>query len=120
MNRLRCLSAALTLCTILLPGAARPARQQTLAEADRHYDEKSYGAALEGYRSLEKAGAVPSLRRDEIGYRITVCLGKTKKWDEALKSSLDFVKAHRGTVWEPRELYWLARLYAGIDHEGYR
>src|SRR5437867_10384681 len=82
-------------------------RASTLADADRLYEEKSYAAALKSYEHELQAGAVPAGRRDEVQYRIAVSLGKAKQWDRALEQSLEFVKTHRGTVWEPRGLYWL-------------
>src|SRR5579871_1506341 len=83
--------------------AAQPARM-TLAEADRHFAQKSYAAALQGYQAALQAGAVPAGRREEIAYRVAVALGKTKQWDRALETTLTFVKQHRETVWEPRAL----------------
>jgi alpha-2-macroglobulin len=92
----------------------------TLEMADRAYDEKSYAAALDAYDRLLKADRVPAARRDDVQYRIGVSLGKSQKWDRALEQSLQFVKTHRGTVWEPRGLYWLGRLYLGVPHNGWR
>ncbi|MFN3650180.1 MAG: alpha-2-macroglobulin family protein [Armatimonadota bacterium] len=92
----------------------------TLAEADKLYVEKSYAAALEGYLKLLEAKRVPAARQDEVEYRVVVSLGKTEKWDRALEAGLEFVKARRGTVWEPRGLYWLGRLYLGVPHHGWR
>jgi uncharacterized protein YfaS (alpha-2-macroglobulin family) len=92
----------------------------SLAEADRDYVRKSYAAALSGYERALQAGQVSAERRDEVEYRITVALGKTHRWDRALEQSLAFVKAHRGTVWEPRGLYWLGRLYLAAPHQGFR
>ena len=57
---------------------------------------------------------------DLVAYRAAVSLGKTQQWDRALRASLDFVKARRGTVWEARGLYWLGRLYVSVPHQGYR
>jgi uncharacterized protein YfaS (alpha-2-macroglobulin family) len=96
------------------------ARAATLAEADRLYGEKSYAAALEVYERLLQAGSVPEDRQDEIRYRVGVCLGKSEQWDRALEYGLEFVKNRRGTVWEPRGLYWLGRLYLGVPHNGWR
>src|SRR5437660_675757 len=99
---------------------ARPAPAQTLADADRLYAEKSYAGALEGYERLLKEDQVPAQRRDEVQYRVAVCLGKSEKWDRALEYGVDFVRTHVKTVWEPRGLYWLGRLYLGVPHNGYR
>lgn len=92
----------------------------TLSRADRLYAEKSYGAAAQAYEQLLRAGKLPAARRDETQYRIAVALGKGKQWDRALERSLAFVKAHRGTVWEPRGLYWLGRLYHAVPHHAWR
>jgi alpha-2-macroglobulin len=96
------------------------AKASTLEQADRLYEEKSYAGALEAYERLLKAGQVPAKRRDEVQYRIAVSLGKSEKWDRALEYGLDFVKSHQKTVWEPRGLYWLGRLYLGIPHQGWK
>jgi uncharacterized protein YfaS (alpha-2-macroglobulin family) len=113
-----------TLC-VLLPalvfGAmALKSRGASLADGDRHYRQKSYAAALAAYSAALKADAVPAQRRDEVRYRMVVCLGKTDQWDRALDQGLEFVKSHRKTVWEPRGLYWLGRLYLAVPHQGYR
>src|SRR5437016_6100623 len=89
-----------------LYGFAAQERAVGLADADRLYNEKSYAGALKEYERRLQAGEVPGGRRDEVQYRIVVALGKTKQWDRALAQSLDFVKTHRGTVWEARGLYW--------------
>lgn len=109
----------LLLVTGLTGGYTAP-RQATLAEADKLYAEKSYAGALKGYEEALKAGAVPAARRDEVRYRSAVSLGKSEKWDRALQASLDFVKQHRGSVWEARGCYWLGRLYLALPHQGYR
>ncbi|HTE18386.1 MAG TPA: MG2 domain-containing protein, partial [Armatimonadota bacterium] len=93
---------------------------QTLEQADKLYEEKSYAGALEAYERLLKAGKVPAPREDEVAYRIAVSLGKAQKWDRALDQSLQFVKEHQKTAWEPRGLYWMGRLYVGVPHEGWR
>jgi uncharacterized protein YfaS (alpha-2-macroglobulin family) len=103
-----------------LAGLAAQARQATPAEADRLYREQSYAAALQRYEQLQKAGTIPAARRDEVQYRVAVCLGKTKQWDRALAQGIDLVKGHRGSVWEPRGLYWLGRLYLAVPHQGWR
>lgn len=115
----------LLLATLLCALAAQALYAQgpkvaTLAEADRLYLEKSYASALEAYGRLLQAGAVPAERKDEVRYRIAVSLGKSEKWDQALAQSLEFVKTHRGTVWEPRGLYWIGRLYLGVPHQGWK
>lgn len=92
----------------------------TLAGADKAYAEKSYASALPAYQRLLDSGQVPPARQDEVRYRICVSLGKAKKWDQALERSLEFVKTHRGTVWEPRGLYWLGRLYVAVPHMGWK
>src|SRR6516165_6692972 len=109
----------------LLPGIALcalagHAPPQDLPAADRLFKEKSYAGALAIYERLLKAGSVPAARRDEVEYRIAVSFGKSQKWDAAMERSLAFVKAHRGSVWEPRGLYWLGRLYLAVPHQGYR
>jgi uncharacterized protein YfaS (alpha-2-macroglobulin family)/tetratricopeptide (TPR) repeat protein len=100
--------------------ASAPPKAPTLADGDRYYGEQSYGRALAIYERLLRSEAVPAERRDEVGYRIPVALAKSAKWDRALEKSIEFVKAHRGTVWEPRGLYWLGRTYLAAAHEGYR
>jgi uncharacterized protein YfaS (alpha-2-macroglobulin family) len=95
-------------------------RSADLVAADKLYAEKSYAGALTAYESLLKSGDVPAARKDDLQYRVGVCLGKTEKWDRALAYSLEFVKTHRRTVWEPRGLYWLGRLYLGSPHQAWR
>src|SRR5437870_4442994 len=116
---------AAILATVLLLGLAfcslaAHAPPRDLAAADRLFKEKSYAGALAIYERLLKAGSVPAARRDEVEYRIAVSLGKSQKWYRAIERSLAFVKGHRGTVWEPRALYWLGRLYLAVPHQGYR
>jgi alpha-2-macroglobulin len=89
---------------------------QTLADADKQFDHKSYKNALKAY----EAAQVPADRRDVVAYRIAVSLGKTQQWDRALTAGLEFVKTHRGSVLEARGLYWLGRLYVSVPHQGYR
>lgn len=93
---------------------------QSLAQADRFFQEKSYVNALEAYEGALKAGTVPAGRRDEVALRVVTCLGESKRWDTAFESGIAFVKAHRGTVWEPRALSVLGRLYFQAPHNGYR
>src|SRR5262245_33478953 len=74
---------------------ALPLHAQTspsLAQADRSFLQKSYAAALKGYERAGKAGQVPTTRKDEVAYRIAVCLGKSQQWDRALARSLEFVQ----------------------------
>jgi uncharacterized protein YfaS (alpha-2-macroglobulin family) len=94
--------------------------EQQLQEGDKAYTEKSYSNALKYYLSLASENKLPADRKDEIGLRICIALGKTGQWDKALKESIDFVKTHVKTVWEPRGLYWLGRLYVGISHSGWK
>ncbi len=113
--------ATVGLCLAL--GGASSARKDdppNLAQADRLYAEKSFGRALAGYEAAMKVGAVPAVRRDEVQLRIAECLGKTEKWDRAFEASLEFVKDHRGSVWEPRGLYWMGQLYLKAPRFGYR
>lgn len=91
-----------------------------LKAGDAAYAEKSFGRALKNYKAAEKRGDVPTARRDEIGVRITLALGRSKQWDRALTHGLDFVKQHRATVWEARGLHALAQIYLNATHEGYR
>ena len=117
--------ALLILCLAAAGSAvvARSVHQRTanpLVEGDRLYREKSFAGALKSYEAAAKAGRVPRARRQEIRYRIAVCLGRTEQWDRALAESLVFVKENRGSVWEPRGLYWLGRLYTSVPHQGYR
>jgi len=92
----------------------------SLVHADRLYTEKSYGAAAKAYEQLAATRKIPAARKDEVQYRIAVALGKGKQWDRALERSLAFVKGHRDSVWEPRGLYWLARLYLAVPHQAWR
>src|SRR5205823_2943418 len=94
--------------------------QNALADADRLYAEKSFALALKQYEAAVRSGEVAERRRDEVAYRICVCLGRSQQWDRALKDSVPFVRGHRGTVWEPRGLYWLGRLYLALPSFGYR
>ena len=103
-----------------LAAFAGRALKTDLADADRLYAEKSYADALKAYELLLRDRAVPEARKDEVAFRVAVSLGKTQQWDRALAQSVDFVKTHRGSVWEPRGLYWLGRLYIGAPHSGYR
>src|SRR5437868_1902657 len=119
----RAFAALVTLALLLgfaLCTLAAHAPPQDLPAADRLFKEKSYAGALAIYERLLKAGSVPAGRRDEVEYRIAVSLGKSQKWDGAMERSLAFVKGHRSTVWEPRGLYWLGRLYLAVPHQGYR
>src|SRR5438105_14058172 len=116
--------AAIVTLTLLLGFAfcslAAYAPPHDLSDADRLFKEKSYAGALAIYERLVKAGSVPAARHDEVEYRIAVSLGKSQKWDRAMERSLAFLKGHRGTVWEPRGLYWLGRLYLAVPHQRYR
>src|SRR5579872_4315476 len=103
-----------------LSAAVYAGGQDPLAAADRLYAEKSFALALKAYEAGLNSGAVPASRREEVAYRVCVCLGRSKQWDRALKDSVAFVRAHRGTVWEPRGLYWLGRLYLGLPIYGWR
>src|SRR2546426_445321 len=108
---------------LLLAGrfdATALAAQATLADADRLYAEKSFAKALKVYEPLLNAGAVPEGRRDEVRYRVCVCLGRSEQWDRALAESVAFVRSRRGTVWEPRGLYWVGRLYLALPTYGMR
>src|SRR5579872_1191244 len=113
---------ALLILAVVVGAVSLAARSQkvTLADADRLFAEKSYSDALKSYEALQAAGAVPAGRTDDVAYRIAVSMGKSQQWDQALIRSLDFVKTHRGTVWEPRGLYWLGRLLIAAPHQGYR
>ena len=115
---------AISACIGLWSGAARaqetPKSAVALGAADKNYALQSYAKALKTYEALQKANAVPAIRQDDIAYRVVVSLGKTQQWDRALAEGLDFVKAHRGSAWEPRALYWLGRLYLNVPHNGYR
>lgn len=107
------------LCILSLPSRSQ-SRQNGQTDADRAFTKQSYALALRGYQAEQKRGNLSPERRDLVAYRIAVCLGKTEKWTQALQSSLDFVRTHRGTVWEPRGLYRLGRLYRSVPHMGYR
>ncbi|MBM3459713.1 MAG: hypothetical protein FJX77_14420, partial [Armatimonadetes bacterium] len=108
--------------TILAASAAElsPAASADLARADRLYAERSYALALPVYEEWEKAGGLPPERRDDVGLRVAVCLGKTQKWDRARDVTLVYLKAHQGTLWEARALVWLAVLYEKFPDTGYR
>src|SRR5262245_22148495 len=67
--------------------SVRAAGQDTFAGADRLYSEKSFALALKGYEAALKNGLVPDSRRDEVAYRICVCLGRSQQWDRALLES---------------------------------
>ena len=82
--------------------------------------EKSYADALKAYETLQPTTRFPLRAKTRSPTASPSSLGKTQQWDRALAQSLDFVKTHRGTVWEPRGLYWLGRLYLGVPHQGYR
>ena len=99
-------------------GHAEDAIPPGLAAADKLYEEKSYAAALKAYDQLFVANQVPEPRRDEVAYRRIVSMGKAKLWDQALAEGLEFVRTHRGAVWEPRGLYWMGRLYLAVPHGG--
>ncbi|HLK61513.1 MAG TPA: alpha-2-macroglobulin family protein, partial [Chthonomonadaceae bacterium] len=114
------MSLSLLSCISLCLCASSVAGGSTLSDADKHFAQKSYAAALKEYQAAQKAGQVPDARKDEVAYRIAVSLGKSEQWDRALEASLAFVQAHRGTVWEARGLYWMGRLYLAVPHEGWR
>src|SRR4051794_38958049 len=104
-------AALMLLIAIAIVTLAARSLKTSLSDADKLYAEKSYADALKAYETLQSDRAVPPARADDVAYRIAVSLGKTQQWDRALAQSLDFVKSHRQTVWEPRGLYWLGRLY---------
>jgi uncharacterized protein YfaS (alpha-2-macroglobulin family) len=91
-----------------------------LSQADKLWREKSFGPALTEYEAILAGGKVSGDTRSLVEYRIAVCLGKTQKWDRALAAGLEFVKSHQRTVWEPRGLYWLGRLYLAVPSQGWR
>src|SRR5262245_38469845 len=73
------------------PAWAQEARVRTVLEAaDRSFQEKSYAAALRGYRQALAAGVDLGLRREEAEYRLAVSLGKAEQWDEAVKEGEAF------------------------------
>jgi uncharacterized protein YfaS (alpha-2-macroglobulin family) len=98
---------------------ARAEPQPSLADADGLYRKQKYEHAAIAYERLLAASALPATRRDEAQYRLSVSLGKSGQWDAALARSIEFVKSHRGTAWEPRGLYWLGRLYLAVPHFGH-
>src|SRR5262245_8983393 len=106
MQKWSCAVVAMMLGAAFCTLAARQP-QTSLSDADKLYAEKSYADALKGYEGALKAGEVPAGRRDEVQYRIIVSLGKSQQWDRALEQSLEFIKTHKNSVWEPRGLYWM-------------
>ena len=101
----------------LYASRAQNSPQAVLQDADKLFHDKSYAGALKSYEALLKDNTLPADRKDDVQYRICVSLGKTQQWDQALEHSVAFVKEHQGTVWEPRGLYWLGRLYLGVPHQ---
>ncbi len=114
---LACAAVALLVAPIIALAQVPP---PDLAAADKLYDTQSYAGALAAYRSLLEKGQVPPARADEVRYRVCVALGRSNRWDSALAESIGFVRTHRGTVWEPRGLYWLGRLYIASPHQAQR
>ena len=83
LHRLIALAHVGIVCCLFYSAWAEAAGS-VLANADLHYRQKSYAAALKGYRAAQKARQVPEKRTNEILYRITEALGKTRQWDAAL------------------------------------
>ena len=116
------IAGLLFLLTILGAGKIALLAQNSnpLAKADKLYQEKSFALALKEYQRVTAAGKVPLSRREEVQYRILVSLGRSQQRNRSLSETLNFTKANAGTVWEARGLYWLGRLYLGVEHGGYR
>src|SRR5712692_10386091 len=114
----RALIVTLVLSALFAPVYA--SGQDAIVSADRLYSEKSFLLALKAYEAVLHSGAVPESRKQDVAYRVCVCLGRSQQWDRALQESVSFVRANRGTVWEPRGLYWLGRLYLGLPNYGWR
>jgi uncharacterized protein YfaS (alpha-2-macroglobulin family)/TolA-binding protein len=101
------------------PAVAQEARA-VLDAADRSFREKSYAAALRGYRQALASGANLGTRRVEAEYRVAVSLGKSEQWDEALREGEAFAARYPSGIWSARGHYWLGRLYLAVPHAGYR
>jgi len=111
---------AVVLASALAYGVLRAASgPPTLQEADRHWADRSYVRALEGYQHALDSGAAGD-RQIELEYRVVVALGRSQRWDEALSRARDFIKAHPEGLWGARGNYWLAQLLTMAPHEGYR
>src|SRR5713226_8130403 len=116
----------LALLAVRLPSSrlasafATPAVVAQLDAADRHFDQKSYAAALDGYRAALASGVNLGERRTQAEYRYAVSLGKAERWDGALKEAEAFAKRYPGTLWEARGQYWLGRLLVAVPHTGYK
>src|ERR1051326_2970703 len=106
----------LLLAAVLLTGAQQ---DSDLQRADKLFAAKSYASAADAYEHALKGPLDPD-RRPEIELRFAESLGRAKKWDRALQDGLAFVKRHRGTIWEPRGLHWLGRLYFGVPNDGWK
>src|SRR5690349_9677694 len=90
------------------PASAQEARARAALEAaDRSFQQKSYAAALRGYRQALAAGAELGPRRAEAEYRLAVSLGKAEQWDDAVKEGEAFAARYPRSLWAARGHYWL-------------
>lgn len=120
LRRLACLLAVIAVAALIgLPTFARQTPPELVKKGDALWQEQSYELALEAYRSALTGD--PNLpNRAEIDYRIAVGLVRTSKWDEAIAAFDAYVLKYKDTLWEARAQVWHGRMYATIDHTGYR
>ncbi len=138
-------SGVLVPLAVLLVLAGRPARTQARVppvpppgpaelRADRLFTQQNYKEALAAYEGLLAADR-PTRdpiqnanrederrpgRADRVRLRRAQCLEKLQRWDEALGAGLELAHKTKGTVWEPRTLYWLGRCYHASPIGGWR
>ncbi len=120
LRRFASLLAVVAVAALIgLPTFARQTPPELVKKGDSLWLEQSYELALEAYRSALTGD--PNLpNRAEIDYRIAVGLERTNKWDEAIAAFDAYVLKYKDTLWEARAQVWRGRLYARIDHMGYK
>jgi hypothetical protein len=112
----------LILIASLGAGVAHPApvvavTPELLRRADALWLEKSYARALPIYQQALQDKRLPAWQRQELSFRVAVALGKTNQWDRAVDAGETLLTQTTGKA---RVLYWLARLYQEMPHQGFR
>lgn len=90
---------------------------QLLHRADAFWKEKSYARALPLYQRALSAGSFSEAQRLELTVRVAAALGRSGRWDQAVAAGEELAKRHPNNA---RILYWMARLFQSIPHNGYR
>ncbi|MHC4778960.1 MAG: hypothetical protein ACYTFG_10335 [Planctomycetota bacterium] len=92
-------------------------KDEPLKEGLKHFEKHNYKDALV---LLRKALEGEVEDRGDVGMKVLVCLGKLKKWDEAVKEAGPFIEEHKGTVWAARGHQTRGALLFEQPHYGYR